>query len=139
MNFSSWYLPSMVSLLLYGCWCYWGARASSLIAPLSTTFYSSLGVLFSGLLPLILLGFKPELSAKGSMYGLLNGFANGIACIFFIMALRKGPAMPVILVTSMYPFITLVLCMVFLKQGLTLKQGIGMVFALIALILLAME
>ena len=139
MNLSSWYLPSMVSLLLYGCWGYWGARASTLIAPLSTTFYSSLGVLLSGILALMLLGFKPELSAKGSMYGLLNGFANGIACIFFIMALRKGPAMPVILITSMYPFITLVLCMVFLKQGLTLKQGIGMVFALIAVVLLAME
>lgn len=55
------------------------------------------------------------------------------------MALRKGPVMPVVLMTSMYPMITLMLCMLFLKQGLTLKQVAGMIFAVIALILFAME
>ncbi|GGI81692.1 EamA family transporter [Legionella impletisoli] len=139
MNLSPWYYPTLVSLILYGAWGFWGAKASSLIQPLSISFYSSLGVLFAGLIVLFLLGFKPELSAKGSMYGLLNGLANGIGCIFFIIALRKGPAMPVILITSMYPFITLALCVIFLKQGLSVKQGIGMVFAMLALVLLSSE
>lgn len=139
MNFSSWYYPSLTALFLYGAWGYWGTRASNFINPLSITFYSSLGVLISGIVALILLDFKLELSIKGSTYGFLNGLANGIACIFFIMALRKGPVMPVVLMTSMYPMITLMLCMLFLKQGLTLKQVAGMIFAVIALILFAME
>ena len=135
----SWYFPSIVALLLYGAWGYWGSRASDFINPLSITFYSSIGVLLSGIIALVLLDFKPDFCAKGSTYGLLNGLASGIACIFFIMALRKGPTMPVVLVTSMYPMITLMLCMIFLKQGLTLKQGIGMIFAIVALILFATE
>lgn len=139
MSISTWYFPSLIALCLYGAWGYWGARASSFINPLSITFYSSLGVLVSGVLALFLLDFKPELSAKGSIYGLLNGLANGIACIFFILALRKGPAMPVVLITSMYPLITLVLCMIFLKQGITLKQILGMFFALLALALFSSE
>ncbi len=139
MNFSTWYFPSLVALVLYGAWGYWGTRASDFINPLSITFYSSIGVLISGVIALVLLGFKPELSVKGSAYGLLNGLANGIACIFFILALRNGPTMPVVLVTSMYPMITLLLCMIFLKQELSLKQGLGMTFALIALILFSME
>lgn len=139
MNISTWFLPSFVALCLYGAWGYWGARASSFINPLSITFYSSLGVLISGIFALVLLDFKPELSAKGSIYGLLNGLASGIACIFFIFALRKGPAMPVVLITSMYPAITLILCMIFLKQGVTLKQTLGMCFAFLALILFSSE
>ncbi|HDU7891150.1 TPA: EamA family transporter [Legionella pneumophila] len=139
MNFGTWYFPSLAALFLYGAWGYWGTRASDFINPLSITFYSSIGVLISGIIALILLGFKPELSVKGSTYGLLNGLANGIACIFFILALRNGPTMPVVLVTSMYPMITLIFCMIFLKQELSLKQGLGMVFALIALVLFSTE
>jgi transporter family protein len=139
MNLSSWYYPSLIALCLYGAWGYWGTRASNFINPLSITFYSSIGVLISGIIALILLDFKPDLSVKGSAYGLLNGLASGVACIFFILALRNGPTMPVVLVTSMYPLITLMLCMIFLKQGLTLKQGLGMVFAVVALILFATE
>lgn len=139
MNFSSWYYPSLIALCLYGAWGYWGTRASNFMNPLSITFYSSIGVLISGIIALILLDFKPDLSAKGGAYGLLNGLASGIACIFFILALRNGPTMPVVLVTSMYPMITLILCVVFLKQGLTLKQGLGMGFALVALFLFATE
>ncbi|MGQ3889558.1 EamA family transporter [Legionella sp. CNM-1927-20] len=137
MSFTSWYYPSFIALLLYGVWGYWGSRAADFINPLSITFYSSLGVLISGIVALILLSFKPELSIKGSFYGLLNGLASGIACIFFIMALRKGPAIPVVLITSMYPVVTLILCMIFLKQSITYKQALGMAFAFIALFLLA--
>ena len=139
MNFSNWYFTSIIALVLYGVWGYWGTRASDFINPLSITFYSSLGVLVSGLIALVLLDFRPEVSIQGSAYGLLNGLANGIACIFFIFALRHGPTMPVVLVTSMYPMITLVLCMIFLKQGITIKQGLGMVFALASLVLFSME
>ncbi|HBC0463553.1 TPA: EamA family transporter [Legionella pneumophila] len=139
MNFSTWYFPSLAALFLYGAWGYWGTRAANFINPLSITFYSSIGVLISGMIALILLGFKPELSVKGSTYGLLNGLANGIACIFFILALRNGPTMPVVLVTSMYPMITLIFCMIFLKQELSIKQGLGVVFALTALILFSIE
>lgn len=139
MNFSTWYFPSVIALILYGAWGYWGSRASDFINPLSITFYSSLGVLVSGVIALFLLDFRPDISAQGSTYGLLNGLANGIACIFFILALQNGPTMPVVLVTSMYPMITLILSMIFLKQGITLKQGMGMVFALLSLVLFSME
>ena len=139
MNPGAWYYSSLIALILYGVWGYWGTRASSFISPLSITFYSSLGVLISGIVALILLDFKPGFCAKGSTYGLLHGLANGIACIFFIMALRKGPAIPVVMITSMYPVITLILCVLFLEHELTLKQGLGMFFALTALILFATE
>ncbi|RMX17368.1 EamA family transporter [Legionella jordanis] len=139
MNLSAWYYPSLVALFLYGAWRYWGTRASTFINPLSITFYSSLGVLISGVIALVLLDFKLEFSARGGFYGFLNGLANGIACIFFIVALRRGPAMPVVLITSMYPLITLLFSVIFLKQGLTLKQSLGMLFAILSLIFFASE
>lgn len=139
MTVSPWYFPSIISLFLYGFWGFWGAKASSIIQPLSIAFYSSLGVLLAGAVALFLLDFKPEFCIKGSAYGLLNGLANGLGCLFFIIALRNGPAMPVILITSMYPLITLFLSVIFLKQSITPKQMIGMCFAVLALIFLSME
>lgn len=139
MTAAPWYFPSILALFMYGFWGYWGAKATSLIQPLSIAFYSSLGVLLAGAVALFLLDFKPEFCIKGSAYGLLNGLANGLGCLFFIMALRSGPAMPVILITSMYPLITLFLSVMFLKQTITFKQTIGMCFALLALIFLSLE
>ncbi len=54
MNLSTWYFPSIIALVLYGAWGYWGTRATDFINPLSITFYSSLGVLVSGVIALVL-------------------------------------------------------------------------------------
>lgn len=139
MVFSTWYVFALTSLVLYGAWGYWGTRAAGFVNPLTLTFYSSIGVMFAGFVALMLLEFKPESSLRGNSYALLNGLANGVACIFFVAALRRGPAMPVVLITSMYPLVTLLLSLIFLKQGLTMRQSIGMVFALAALVLFSLE
>jgi transporter family protein len=62
------------------------------------------------------------------------GFAGAI---FYLFALTRGPVGLVAVSTALYPGLTVLLAWLFLGEPVTLKQGIGLVFALIALVLFA--
>ena len=111
----SWGLLSIITLMLYGIWGFWGAKAAPLIDSTSGAFYSSLGVLLSGVVCLFILNFSPAPVGKGSFYSVLNGLSTGLGCIFFIAALQKGPAVPVVMITALYPVITSLMCVIFFR------------------------
>lgn len=134
---NSWFLLSIIALLLYGSWGFWGAKAAPLIDSTSASFYSSLGVLLAGLICLSMLSFKPPMPAKGTLYSVLNGFSTGIACIFFIAALKRGPAVPVVMITALYPIVTTIMCVIFLEHQLSTRQILGIICTMMALFLFA--
>ena len=131
----SWGLLSIITLMLYGIWGFWGAKAAPLIDSTSGAFYSSLGVLLSGVVCLFILNFSPAPVGKGSFYSVLNGLSTGLGCIFFIAALQKGPAVPVVMITALYPVITSLMCVIFLKASLNIKQVVGIFLTIVVLYL----
>ncbi len=74
----------------------------------------------------------------GIIYGVLAGASVGVASIFIYTLLGTKPAGITIALTSIYPIVTLILSMIFLKETLSLTQGLGFVLALIALVLLSL-
>lgn len=72
----------------------------------------------------------------GIIYGILAGLFVGLASVLFYTMLGKHPAGLVVAVTALYPMVTLFLSMIFLKETLTLTQGVGLLLAFAALILL---
>lgn len=131
---NNWIIFAIIATLLYGIWGFLGAKAAPLIDSTSATFYSSLGVLLGGIICLLTSNFKLVTAAsRGSAYSLLNGLATGLGCVFFIAALKRGPSIPIIMITALYPVITGVLCIIFLKQDLTIKYAIGTIFTMSAL------
>lgn len=131
---NNWILFALAATLLYGVWGFFGAKAAPLIDSTSAAFYSSLGVLIGGGLCLLTSNVKlVNAVSRGSAYSMLNGLATGLACIFFIAALKRGPSLPIIMITALYPMITGLLCILFLKQDLTLKYAIGTILTMSAL------
>jgi transporter family protein len=57
--------------------------------------------------------------------------------LLFYQALARGKASVVLPMTAMYPALTVVLALLILGEVVSLKQGLGILFALIAVILLA--
>jgi transporter family protein len=49
----------------------------------------------------------------------------------------KGKASVVITMTALYPLVTILLSFFFLRETITIKQGIGILFALLAMLFLA--
>jgi bacterial/archaeal transporter family protein len=132
-----WYGPTIASLLLYGLWGYWGAKTSSEVGARAANFYSAFGTFIIGMVCLAMMHFKPSFTLKGASFGLLTGASTGLGTLFFIQALRKGPAIPVVMITALYPLVTTFLLVIFYHQTLTIKQMLGVTLSLIALILLA--
>ena len=132
-----WYGATFASLMLYGFWGYWGAKTSAEVGARAANFYSAFGTFIIGVVCLAMLHFKPAFTLKGASFGLLTGASTGLGTLFFIQALRKGPAIPVVMITALYPLVTTLLLVVFYNQTLSVRQLLGVLFSLIALILLA--
>ena len=132
-----WYGFSFFSLMLYGLWGFLGAKTSAEVGAKSAIFYSAIGSFAIGLLCFALMSFKPAFTAKGLTYGVLTGATTGIGTLFFIAALRVGPAIPIVMITALYPLVSTVLLVVFFDQSLSAKQMLGIAFSLVALILLS--
>lgn len=132
-----WYGFSVLSLLLYGFWGYWGTLSSAEVGSRSANFYTAVGAMLVGVVCLSLMAFKLTYTPKGMMYGVLTGAATGLGTLFFLAALRQGPAIPVVMITALYPLVSTFLLVYFGSQTLTTKQFLGIVFSLIALVLLS--
>jgi transporter family protein len=74
---------------------------------------------------------------KGIIFAVLGGLTGTLGVLFFIIALGKGKVSVIVPLTALYPIITITLGFLILKESITLTQGVGVIFALIAVLLLA--
>jgi transporter family protein len=131
-----WLIFAVLSLLLYGLWGFFPKLATDQgIEPRSILIYETIGTAAIALIVLAFIGFKPDFNGKGFSFALIAGTAGALGSLFFLLALSKGKASVVVTMTALYPLIVIVLSCFVLKEPLTLKQGIGIVFALIAMVL----
>lgn len=80
--------------------------------------------------------FPLKNDSLGILYAVLAGASVGIASVFIYTLLGMKPAGIAIAITAIYPVVTLILSMFFLKETLTATQTLGFILALAALVLL---
>ena len=132
-----WLFLAVLSMALYGGWGALGTKAAHLLDPRSVMWFSSLGILIAGFGCLASLHFRVQFSVEGATYSLLTGLANGLGTVCFIAALRTGPMIPVVMITALYPMVTIVLSILFFHQHIDLKQMIGIALSFGAIYCLA--
>lgn len=83
--------------------------------------------------------FKPTLNfSQGGVYAILAGLSSAVAFIAFYIALSQRRASLVVPITSLYPVVTIILAMLLLHESINLIHGIGIAFAIAAIILLSL-
>ena len=82
--------------------------------------------------------FRPDIHSKGVIFAILSGLVGTLGTIPFLYALSKGRASVVVPMTSLYPLVTIILSLLILREPMTLKQGFGIFFALVALLLFSL-
>lgn len=132
-----WLLPSLIALLSFGLWGLFTKLSVIHIDSRSALIYQTLGVAIISLIILTTMNFKVQTDTKGIMYALLTGLAYGVGCLFYFIAASKGKIITVVTLTALYPFVTIVLAYFLLKEGVTIKQGAGIVLAIGAIILMS--
>ena len=129
-----WFILAILSMLAYGLWGFFPKLTVGLINPKEFIIYEAIGVVLISLVILLFTG-KLNFNVRGVTFAMLTGIIGIIGTLFFVAALAKGKASVIVTITALYPLIVIALAKVFLNEPVTLKQGLGIVFALIALML----
>jgi transporter family protein len=74
---------------------------------------------------------------KEIIYPVLGGICVGVSSILFYHIVERTKISWAVPLTSLYPAVTVILAVLILKEKLTLVQGLGIIFALIAGVLLS--
>lgn len=133
-----WFLFALLALIMWGLWGFFPKLSIKYISPKSALVYEVLGSIIIGVIVFFLVGFKPEVHAKGIIFAILTGIAATLGTLFFLYAVSKGKASITVTITALYPLITIALAYFILHESISIKQGIGMLLALIAIILVAL-
>lgn len=125
------------NIVFWGLWGFFSKLAVSKIGFHAGLYYAI--TLFAFITTYLL--FTKQLlplnfNSQGILFALLAGVSGGTATIFLYLLLGKNPAGLVVAVTALYPIVTLILSMIFLKESLTLPQTMGFILAMAALILM---
>jgi transporter family protein len=129
----------LVTLLLWGFWGFLSKIAVSRIG-LQVAFWETLAcflVAFSYLFLSQKLTFD-KLDFQGVFIAILAGAFTGLASMLFYNLLGKKPVGFLVSITALYPLVTIILSVLFLKEPLTAPRVAGFVLALAALFFLSL-
>lgn len=133
----AWMLPACVTFICWGIWGFVPKITTRYISPMSAMVYETLGALVVGFVVLALLGFKPDVHAKGICLAVTTGMVGLTGALGFLFAVKSGKVSVVSMFTALSPLMTVALGCLVLKEPITLKEGLGILSALIAIMCFA--
>ena len=135
-----WLSIALVGISAWGVWgCFSKLAINAGLNYLILTAMGATAILLTSLATFWWSG-KAHISAlrNNLTLSVLSGLFGGIGQASFFFALRMGAASLVVPLFALYPVITTVLSCLFLKERLSMKQGLGVLFAVVAALLLSM-
>jgi transporter family protein len=130
-----WLLPASMTLICWGIWGFIPKITTRYINPLSASVFEGLGSAIFALIVLFSLSFKPEVHPKGVSLAFITGLLGMLGALFYLFAMPRGKVSVIATIVALNPAITIALAYFFLKEPITLKEGLGMVFACVAIVL----
>lgn len=138
MGSRTWLIYAITVTVLWGVW---GALIE---IPEKAGFPATLGysVWALTMIPVSLIALRKvkwqlNYDKKSILYGMLAGLLGSGGQLILFQTLRIGPAYIVFPIISLYPVVTIILSIIFLKERAGKKAWIGIVLALIAILLLS--
>lgn len=123
---------------------FWGIWGAFIEIPEKAGFPATLGyVVWSltmvpcALVALNIIKWKPETDKRSVFLGLTVGILGAGGQLILFEALREGPAYIVFPLISLFPVLTIILSVTFLKEHTNKKHWIGITLAIIAAVFLA--
>jgi bacterial/archaeal transporter family protein len=136
---TKWFLYSMAAVLSWSCWTFSAKFGSEQLPPNAEQFMAAFGFLLVGVVFLVAMRFRLDFNPKGAAYGVLAGLLLAIGTIALFAAYRTGANTAVITTaTGLYPMVTIVLAIIFLKERLSRLQLLGVLFAVAALVIFSL-
>jgi len=131
----AWLLPASMTMICWGIWGFIPKVTTHYIHPLSASVFEGLGSAVFGLIILFYIGFKPEIHPKGVSLAFITGLLGMLGALFYLFAVPRGKVSVIATIAALNPVITIGLAYFILKEPITLKEGVGMAFAFVAIVL----
>jgi transporter family protein len=142
-RFPLWLLWSVATIVLWGAW-----GLVSKVASNGVDAYVNQLLYTAGLAPLMVFvawtvwkrspGESKQGRRKGVFWAFLTGILGGVGNLAFFQALVTGGKASVVApVTALFPMVTVILAMIFLKERLGRTQWVGLALAFVAIYLLS--
>jgi len=143
---TSWFVLSVGALVTWGVWGVFGKIASGYLDGRSLFFYQLVTGLVVVFIAFAITGFRPQLMSEtpgaginpGIKWAIATGIVSALGQILYFMALGKGKASIVVLMTGLYPVITVLLAFFVLRETISVTQGAGIFLAIASMTLLAL-
>ena len=137
---AKWVWYSVLCVICWGGWAICSKLGSTQIPAKGMQFLFTIGTLPVALALVVARRFKFEKSPRGIFYGVANGVLSGIGGLALFAAYRSGGNTAVITAaTSLYPMITVGLAVLILRERINWRQGLGLAFAAIAIVIFSLE
>ncbi len=134
---NSWWVPALACFLLWGVSRFFPKLAVNHIDPNSALTAEIAGELLVVLVVLANVGFRTTFDLKGTSYALLAGIFGGLGVYAYLLGAQRGNVSQLVAVSALYPVVTVLLGLFLLGEAVTTKQIVGMVFAFLAILLVA--
>jgi len=133
----SWVPWSLFAMISWGAWGLFPKLATNHLKPASALVYEAIGGFCVGIVCFLGLRSRPEMNFQGAMFGFIAGVAALTGGYCYVNAVSRGQVSLIVAVTALYPVVTIVLAHFVLREPIAVRQMIGIIFAIIAIILVA--
>lgn len=132
-----WILPTFGAFIFWGLWAFIPKMTTRYLEPRSAIVYEVMGGILLAIVVFFSLNFQLDFHPKGVVLALTTGMLGFLGAFCFLNAVSRGPVVLVATLSALYPIVSVVLAVFALQEAVTLKQGLGIILALLAMMLVA--
>ena len=132
-----WILPTVGTFICWGLWSFIPKITTKYIDPRSAIVYEVIGGIVLSLIVLSVTNFRLETHPKGIALAGMAGLVGFVGALCFLFAVSRGPVSIIAPLSALYPILTVGLAIIFLNETVTIKQGVGIIFAVLGVVLVS--
>ena len=136
-NINHWLTYAILVMFFWGLWGSFSKLAAMTIRSVDVYVFQVVGLILGAAVIAILVRYQPPVRSIGIAYAILGGVLMTIGAYCFAQSIARGRGTVVVVVTALYPLVTLLFGYLFLHEMLSFKQIIGLGLALVAIVLLS--
>jgi transporter family protein len=134
-----WLFYSLAAVVCWGLWGFLGKLAGRTLGTSQLLLLSYAGIAAVYILVVAVSGnpASADWRSANGVYAIVSGLLCGLGFLFFYLALNTGEVSRVVVLTSVYPLVTVPLAVLLLHESWSMQYSVGTLFALLGFILLS--
>ena len=120
-----------------GFWGFLPKLTVRYLPPRDAVIYEILGGIVLAIILMALYGTRLNTDWRGIALSAVTGLVGFLGALLYLYAVVKGPVSLVTTISALYPVIVIAMAYFFLGETINIKQGAGVIMALVAIYLIA--